>query len=57
MLMNLKQALKPGSTVPMTLVFRDAAGAKRTLKLDVPVALIPPAGSGSPQRGMDMHKD
>ncbi|HKB53272.1 MAG TPA: copper chaperone PCu(A)C [Ramlibacter sp.] len=57
MLMDLKQALKPGSTVPMTLVFRDPAGAERTLKLDVPVAVMPPAGSGGARRGMDMHKD
>jgi periplasmic copper chaperone A len=52
MLMELKQPLKPGSTMPLTLVFRDPSGAERKLQLQVPVATTPPGGHA----GMDMHK-
>jgi periplasmic copper chaperone A len=52
MLMELKQPLKPGSTVPLTLVFSDAGGAERKLDLQVPVATTAPGAHG----GMDMHK-
>jgi periplasmic copper chaperone A len=58
MLMDLKQALKPGSTMPLTLVFRDRTGAERKLQLQVPVAMQPPGGHGPAgmHGGMDMHK-
>jgi copper(I)-binding protein len=47
MLMDLKQPLKPGSTVPLSLVFRDAAGTERKLELQVPVASMAPGGAAS----------
>ena len=43
MIMDLKAPFKPGSTVVMTLRFRDAQGRERKLPVSVPVALTPPA--------------
>jgi periplasmic copper chaperone A len=43
MLMDLKAPFKPGSTIAMTLRFRDAKGAERKLPLNVPVATAAPA--------------
>jgi len=42
MMMDLKQALAKGSTVPMTLRFEDAKGQKTSLELNLPVGA--PAG-------------
>ena len=41
MLMDLKAALPKDSTVPLTLVFRDAKGVETRLELKVPVAPAP----------------
>ena len=41
MLMDLKQPLAPGSTVPLTLALRDAKGVESKLELKVPVAAAP----------------
>jgi len=38
MMMDLKAALPKGSTVPLTLVFRDAKGAESRVELKLPVA-------------------
>lgn len=46
MLMDLKQALPKGATVPMTLRFEDAKGAAGTLDVQVPVGM--PAGAAAP---------
>jgi copper(I)-binding protein len=43
MLTHLKAPFKPGSTIAMTLRFRDAQGAERQLALSVPVAMTGPA--------------
>ena len=43
MLMDLKTALKKDSTVPLTLVFKDAAGQQSRVQLQVPVAVMPMA--------------
>ena len=44
MLMDLKQPLKEGDTVPVTLTFRDAGGKKTSLDVAAPVrALTAPA--------------
>jgi copper(I)-binding protein len=43
MLMHVKSPLKPGSTIPMTLRFRDAQGAERDLPVNVPVTVAGPA--------------
>ena len=44
MLMDLKAALPKESTVPLTLVFKDAKGAESRLELKVPVAVAPVSG-------------
>ena len=44
MLMDLKQPLTPGSTVPLTLTLRDAKGIESKLELKVPVAAAPAGG-------------
>ena len=46
MLMDLKQALPKGGTVPVTLRFEDDKGAKSTLDLTLPV--------GAPVAAADM---
>jgi periplasmic copper chaperone A len=63
MLMELKQPLRPGTKMPLTLLFRDAAGAERKLQLQVPVATMAPAHAGmetsnmpAGHAGMDMGK-
>jgi copper(I)-binding protein len=45
MLMDLKQPLVKGSTVAMTLVFKDAKGQESKLDVAVPVSMTPPAGA------------
>lgn len=42
MLMDLKAAFRAGTSIPMTLQFRDAKGKPRELKLSVPVAHAAP---------------
>jgi copper(I)-binding protein len=42
MLMDLKQPLLKDSTVPVTLRFKNAAGADSQLELTVPVAMVAP---------------
>jgi copper(I)-binding protein len=44
MLMDLKQPLTPGSTVPLTLLLRDAKGVESKLELKVPVTAAPAGG-------------
>ena len=45
MLMDLKAALPKDSTVPLTLVFKDAKGAESRVELKVPVAVSPMAAA------------
>lgn len=52
MLMDLKAALPASSTVPLTLVFKDAKGVESKLALTVPVAAVAPGGMAS-GKGMD----
>jgi periplasmic copper chaperone A len=47
MLMDLKQPLPKGATVPMTLRFEDAKGAASTLAVQVPVG-APPESAAAP---------
>lgn len=49
MLMSLKQTLPKDSTIPVTLFFKDAKGAKSRLQLNVPVGL---AAAGSAPTGL-----
>jgi len=45
MLMDLKAALPKDSTIPLTLVFKDAKGVESRLDLKVPVAVAPMASA------------
>lgn len=45
MLQELKGPLKPGTTVPLTLLFKTAQGEERRLELAVPVSATAPAGA------------
>lgn len=58
MLQELKQPLVQGSTVPLTLLFRDAEGVQSKLELKVPVAVHGPGSAVAPTQGhsMDGHK-
>ncbi|MDI9334018.1 MAG: copper chaperone PCu(A)C [Cytophagales bacterium] len=47
MLMNLKQPLAKGSTVPVTLLFQDAKGTQSRLQVTLPVELAPVQGTGA----------
>jgi copper(I)-binding protein len=40
MLMELKQPLKEGETVPVTLTFEDKAGKKQTVEVKAPVKAL-----------------
>jgi len=51
MLMDLKAPLKAGSTLPLTLTFKDAKGVESKVQLQVPVRMAAPAG-GMPGPGM-----
>jgi hypothetical protein len=53
MLQELKQPLAAGSTVPLTLVFRNAKGVESRTELRVPVSAQPP--SGMPMSGEHKH--
>jgi copper(I)-binding protein len=48
MLMDLKAPLLKDSTIPLTLVFKDAKGVESKLELNVPVAAIAPKGAHAP---------
>ena len=47
MLMDLKAALPKDSTVPLTLVFKDAKGVESKVELKVPVAAIAPGAAAA----------
>jgi periplasmic copper chaperone A len=47
MLQDLKKPLEPGSSVPLTLVFRNARGVESRMDLRVPVSAQPPQGSAA----------
>lgn len=50
MLMELKSPLAKDSTVPVTLVFKDAKGVESKLDLSLPVsAMVPAGGKGAHQ--------
>ncbi len=48
MLMDLKAPLAKDSTVPVTLIFKDAKGVESKLDLTLPVATMAPAGMTKP---------
>lgn len=57
MMMDLKTALKKGSTVPLTLVFKDAKGVESKLELSVPVAVTAPGAAMGDKAGMSGMAD
>ncbi len=57
MLMDLKQALPRDTTVPMTLVFKDAKGQESRLELKVPVSARAPAATPSATMAEDKMED
>ena len=59
MLMDLKAALPKDSTVPLTLVFKDAKGVESKVELKVPVAAVAPgapAAKAGAKPAMDHSK-
>lgn len=56
MLMELKQALPQGSTVPLTLILRDAKGQESKVELKLPVAASAP-GVAMPASGKPAAMD
>lgn len=50
MLMDLKQAVKGGDTVPLTLVFEDAAKQRFSQEVSAPVTAL--GGGNAPMKGM-----
>ena len=48
MLMDLKAALPKDSTVPLTLLFKDAKGVESKMELKLPVSAAAPAGPVAP---------
>ena len=52
MLMDLKAALPKDSTVPLTLLFKDAKGVESKMELKLPVGTAGPGGNSA----MDSHK-
>lgn len=56
MLMDLKAALPKGSTVALTLVFKDGQGVPRNLTLKVPVAAVAPKPTADHKAAMDGHQ-
>lgn len=57
MLMDLKAPLAKDSTVPLTLVFKDAKGVESRLELKVPVAMTAPGmpAPGAPAMNHGQH--
>ena len=61
MLMDLKQTLAAGSTVPMTLMFRDAKGVNSKLDVQLPVSVaapgvVPGGKPAEPEMDHSAHK-
>ncbi len=56
MLMDLKAPLAKDSTVPLTLVFKDAKGVQSKVELKVPVTTMAPGAKASDMPAMDHSK-
>ena len=55
MLMDLKAPLVKGTSVPLTLVFRDAKGIEHPQQVQLPVATSAPGGQGAHAAPMHKH--
>ncbi|WP_114968126.1 copper chaperone PCu(A)C [Rhodoferax ferrireducens] len=56
MLMDLKTPLAKDSTVPLTLVFKDAKGVESQVALTVPVVMVAPGAKPTDMPAMDHGK-
>jgi len=56
MLMDLKAPLQKDSTIPLTLVFKDAKGVQSRLEVKIPVAMTAPGAKTDAMPAMDAHK-
>ena len=56
MLMDLKSTLQKETTIPLTLVFKDAKGVETKTELTVPVAMTPPGAKAADMPAMDHSK-
>ncbi len=56
MLMDLKQPVKAGDRVPLTLVFEDAAKQRFTQTVDAPVKALSASGAPAAPMGHGTHK-
>jgi copper(I)-binding protein len=56
MLMDLKAALPKDSTVPLTLVFKDAKGVESKVELKVPVSTTAPGAKAESGAAMQMNQ-
>lgn len=56
MLMDLKAALPKDSTIPLTLVFKDAKGVESKVELKVPVSTVAPGTKAVDKSAMDHGK-
>lgn len=56
MLMDLKAPLAKGSTVPVTLLFKDAKGVESKLELKLPVATAAPGAAAGSTSSAAEHK-
>ncbi len=55
MLMDLKTPLAKDSTIPVTLLFKNAKGVESKLNITVPVSVVAPVGQAG-HGGHDMHR-
>lgn len=56
MLMDLKSTLQKDTTIPVTLVFKDAKGVETRTELTVPVAMAAPGAKPADMPAMDHSK-
>ena len=56
MLMDLKSTLQKDTTIPLTLVFKDAKGVETKAEIQVPVAMAAPAAKAADMPAMDHSK-
>jgi copper(I)-binding protein len=55
MLMDLKTDLKKDTTIPLTLIFKDAKGIETKTEIKVPVATAAPADAAGMGMGEHNH--
>lgn len=55
MLMDLKAPVAKDTTIPLTLVFKDAKGVESKVELQVPVATTPPGAMAHPKNAKMDH--